>query len=79
MINRAWKVGDFVCVSDKPSATLYRISEIAEYTVHLIYYNLLNGRKYSGGWIDTLQLRKPSNKQYEAAIIEHLEEIGYES
>lgn len=72
---RAWKVGDFACISEDASATLYRISEITEYSAHLIYYNLLNGRSYNDGWVNLIQLRKPKTKQYEATILEHLQEL----
>ena len=75
MVIRSWKVRDFCCLTDSPTATLYRIKELEEYTALLVYYNLLTGVEYNGGYMNLLSLRRPTHEQFVTAISEHLQEI----
>lgn len=76
MINRAWKIGDFVTVSDSEDATIYQIEEFDEYTVRLTYHSLLMGTKFQGGWVNKIDLRRPTHDQFAKTLRDHINEFS---
>jgi len=69
--------GKKVVVTDKPTATIYHIVRVNNYTVQLGYYSC--GQECGGGFVDIGHCYHPSDEQLNHALFhtEHIPVTGH--